>query len=95
MFYDCRSLIEIKGIEDFDVSSATNISKMFQQCYEIQELDISKWQTSSSLTTMNDVFHDCRSISELNVSGFNTSNVTNFTYAIGGCTELKSIDLSN
>ena len=42
MFYDCRSLIEIKGIEDFDVSSAINISKMFQQCYEIQKLDISK-----------------------------------------------------
>lgn len=93
MFDGCYHLVEIKGIENFDVSSCVNISKMFNNCNDIQKLNLSSWEISTSLTTMNEMFYSCRNLKELDLKGFNTTNVTSLYYTFSNCWTLEQIDL--
>ncbi len=43
MFADCFSLIDIKGIEDLDVSNVENFFRTFSSCESLSgKLDLSK-----------------------------------------------------
>ena len=62
MFDFCHSLEEVKGIEDFNTESVEIIETMFQHCYVLRSLDLSRWDTSS-LEDMYAAFWGCRKLS--------------------------------
>ena len=46
MFNKCYKLKKIKGINDFYISNDTNITEMFQECDELEYLNLSKFNSS-------------------------------------------------
>ena len=94
-FDGCRMLSEIKGIEDFDFTSATDISYMFENCNVLQDIDTSDWVIGSSVTNLAYLFYNCYFIKSLSVNTWNVTNVTSFAGTFGGCTTLKELNISN
>ena len=43
MFNECHKLKEIKGINNFNTSKVTNMSAMFNECFELEYLDLYKF----------------------------------------------------
>ena len=62
-------------ISDWDVSNATNMTRMFCWCKELESVgDISKWDVSK-VTDMNSMFHGCKYFNQ-DISGWNVSKVS-------------------
>ena len=47
MFYKCYKLKEIKGIYNFRISDMTGLYKMFDECNDLEYIDISKFNSNS------------------------------------------------
>ena len=68
------SLISLKGVEDFDVSNATDFHSMFAGCVGLTELHLEKWNTSKA-EDMHDMFHNCVLLEELDLNNWDVSHV--------------------
>jgi surface protein len=68
---------------------------MFSECWKLQTLDTSNWDTSN-VTTMLSLFANCSSLTTLDASNWDTSNVTDMNGVFYNCTNLTSVgDMSN
>ena len=81
-------------IEDWDMSSATNIGYMFYGCGSLTKLDLHKWDVSK-VTTMRHTFADCNSITEYNFTGWNTESLQNMDGIFNSNKALVTIDVSD
>ena len=61
---------------------------------DIEELDLSGWNTSNVMT-MEDMFTNCEHLESLNLSGWDTSNVVNMASMFSQCQSLAKLDLSS
>lgn len=97
MFDGCYMLEEIKGIEDFDFSSAINTPWMFGGVKLITSLDLSNCKVSkdAKLKYMQGMFSGMSNLTDLKLPKFNTSKVLSFVQLFHACSNLKSIDLSS
>ena len=77
-----------------DTSNVTDMSYMFEDCWNLTSLDVSSFDTSNVIY-MGSMFRDCSSLTALNLSNFNTSNVTDMRNMFYGCNSLTSLDLSS
>ena len=93
MFSGCTALQEIKGLNTLNTASATNMCRMFFNCYSLTELDVSGFNTAN-VTRMDDMFYSCEKLTELDVSGFATGNVTDMSWMFQSCFELEKLDPS-
>ena len=80
--------------EDIDTSLVTDMSHMFENCYQLREVDISKFSTAS-LQTMNSMFVNCEKLEKIDLSNFDTSSVTDLDHLFNNAKKLQKIDLSN
>ena len=48
MFYKCYKLKEIKGIYNFRISDMTDLTEMFDECNDLECIDISKFNSFNS-----------------------------------------------
>ena len=94
MFQNLQGLTDISSLANWDTSSVTNMSNMFNWCQSLTELDLSSWDTSS-VTNMRWMFSSCESLTELDLSSWDTSSVTDMEYMFSNCGSLTKIDLSN
>ena len=97
MFESCESLVEIKGIENLDVSQASNyaFSEMFHNCKSLTSLDLSKWNTSNA-DNFARMFAKCSELKELNLSGFSLENAVTMLEMFDQCpSDLKIIGYEN
>ena len=72
----------------------TTTMKMFYQCEQIIEINLSKFDTSL-VTDMNNMFAWCTSLYSLDLSNIDTSKVINMAFMFYRCSALKSLNLSN
>lgn len=79
--------------EGWDMSSATNLSNMFNGCYQATSFDLSGWNVEN-VTNFGNMFAGNYTLTELNVSGWDTSAAQNFSNFIGG-TAIEEIDLTS
>lgn len=93
-FSGCTNLTSIEGIENLNTSNVTNMNEMFDQCSNLETLDLSHFNTEK-VTTMMQMFYGCTKLHDLNISSFNTENVTNMYGMFYGCSSLDSLDLSH
>ena len=71
------------------------MNQMFQNCKEIEYLDLSKFKTSN-IIDMHLMFYGCHKLKEIKgIDNFNTFNVTNMKAMFQECYELNYLDLSN
>lgn len=93
LFSSCTSLASIKGIEDFDTSSVTNMGGLFMNT-KVSSLDLTRWNTDS-VTNMTRMFSGCSDLAVLDLSSFNTSAVTNMYAMFDRDYALKTIYVGN
>ena len=58
MFHECKLLKSIIGLPSFNVSKVFDMNEMFDECYELESIDVSNWDTSNAARTAN-VFRNC------------------------------------
>ena len=68
---------------------------MFEQCEELQNLDLSNFDTSN-VTDMSWMFNMCRKIKEIKgLNKFNKNKIENMNSMFKLCEELQFLDLEN
>ena len=72
----------------------TTTEKMFRECSNITEIDLSNFDTSS-VESMGYMFYGCLSLISINLNNLDTSNVRIMYYMFQDCNSLISLDLSN
>ncbi|PPE05677.1 BspA family leucine-rich repeat surface protein [Mesoplasma corruscae] len=76
-FFNNNSFSTIEGIENWDISKVTNMSRMFENASNFNG-DISNWDTSK-VTDMSYMFNNASSFN-YDISNWDTSNVIKMTY---------------
>ena len=95
MFNKCTRLQYIEGLNKLNTKKVKNMSGMFQNCYEIEFLDMTNFNTSNVIN-MAGMFKSCNKLKEIKgINNFNTYNVTDMKIMFGDCYELEYLDLSN
>ena len=94
LFGDLPNVKTIEGLEYFDTSNVTNMTRMFAFTNSLAGLDVSNFDTSNVIN-MAHMFSNARSLTSLDVSSFDTSNVTNMSNMFSWMTSLTSLDVSN
>lgn len=93
MFGDCKSLVEIRGIERLPMHRGNTLQQTFYNCKALTELNIGNWDVSN-ITNMQQAFSGCTSLTTLDLSNWNTSKVTTINSCFSGCTSLTKLNLS-
>ena len=93
-FQGCEKLTSIEGIEYLNTSQVTDMHNMFYNCYYLQTIDFSAFDTRK-VKDMSNMFYNCGSLKSLDISNFNTSEVTNMRGMFYHCIGLTSLDLSH
>jgi surface protein len=76
--------------KDVDTSNVTNMSNMFEGCWDLTSLDVSNFDTSN-VTDIGFMFSDCGSLTSLDMSGWDISNAIKMNKMLTGCSALKTI----
>ena len=82
-FWNCRSMVSIPGLSEFDTSNVTTFQGMFGNCAKNGQnlhLDLSKWDTSS-VTNMRQMFYYSDALTVEGLENWNVSSLKN-TYAM-------------
>ena len=93
-FYRLGSLSSIEGIENLNTSEVTDMSYMFNNCYGLKNLDVSRFDTQN-VNDMSYMFYNCNHLANLAISEFDTQNVTNMFNMFYNCKGLTNLDVSN
>ena len=80
-FFGCSSLVGFNLMNQWDVSSVSNLANCFTGC-SIFNTNISAWDVSS-VTNMTSTFNGCSAFNQ--PLAWNTSNVTNMASMFNGC----------
>ncbi len=91
--YGLASLVNIEGLEDWDVSSVTSMYSTFANCSALTQVDSLKDWDVSSVTDMSSLFLQCVSLENLDgVSGWNTGSLTRLSGLARRCETLASLE---
>lgn len=77
MFNNCSSLKEIIGIENWNMENITITSSMFQQCYNIESLDLEEWNLEN-LENINYMFYSTSNLKELHLNVLLVENISSY-----------------
>ena len=95
-FRNCTSLTSVPSMDSWDMSTATNISSMFQGATLFNQ-DLNSWDTSS-VTTASSVFSSASSFNG-NIASWDMSGVTVSIFMFSGASafnqDISSWDMSN
>mgnify|MGYP003293709474 CR=1 FL=1 len=78
-FYGCSSLKDL-DLSGFNTSNVTDMSEMFHNCSNLNEITFGEYFKTNNVTTINSMFNGCSKLTSLDVSGFDTSKVINMGY---------------
>ena len=92
MFYDCKSLINIKELEYLDTNNIKNFSFMLTGCSSLLNLKgLENWNVSNGLN-FSFMISGCSSLINLKeLENWNVSNGKNFRCMLSGCSSLTDI----
>ena len=79
MFNGCHKLKEIKGINKFITNKVSDMRGMFNECNELEYIDLSNFDTSN-VTDMGWMFNGCNKLKYLNLLNFSINGETIFMF---------------
>lgn len=95
LFYKCKTLKDIKGLDYLKTGKVTNMRAMFYECEEIKHLYYGDFDTSN-VVDMQAMFMRCKELSEVNlVEKFNTNKVKNMSLMFCDCQNLGKLNLES
>ena len=86
-FQGFENLKQIKGIENLNTENVTSMKRMFSNCSNLAELDVTNFNTAN-VTDMNYMFSNCRNLTTIYVSDKFVINNKNYSLFFG-CEKLK------
>ena len=91
-FRGCENLTTIEGIEYLNTENVENMSSMFRDCYALESLDLSSFNTAK-VTSLSRMFYICKALTTIYASDkFVTNKVTNGNDMFYGCEKLNGYD---
>jgi surface protein len=90
-YSQCKLLEKLYGYQV--TNKLTTMSAMFTNCYSLQTLDLSSFNTAA-VTDMTYMFYNCYSLQTLDLSYFNTAAVTTMSQMFYNCYSLQTLNLS-
>ena len=94
MFEGLKQMTSISFSELFDLSSVTNMNRMFYNCQNLKNIDLSKIN-SENLEKVEYMFYQNLELDSIDLSEIESSKVTDASNMFENCISLKSIDISN
>ena len=97
MFCTCKfkSIKFFHNNLEINTSTITDMSRMFYDCRELENIDLSQLDTSN-VTNMKYMFYNCNKLKQIKgIEKFNTENVINMGGMFFWCKELVILDLSS
>ena len=94
MFGQCSNLINLEFPHCFNTKNVTNMSKMFNGCINLKQLDLLYFNTVN-VTDMSFMFYECNSLFSIDLSSFNTINVKYMNSMFHDCKSLTDLNLSH
>ena len=95
MFNNCHKLKVIKGLNKLKTSEVTTMNEMFCCCKELEELDLTNFDTSK-VTNMAFMFNNCHKLKIIKgLNKLKTSEVITMNEMFCYCKELEELDLTN
>lgn len=91
-FKGLSNLTEIDGLENLNVSNATNFTSMFEDCASLETIDLSALDLSNALI-VDGIFRGCQELKSVDLSSINT-NVSSMYEMFANCYSLIEVDLS-
>lgn len=74
-----------------NVKSITSLANMWKNCYSLQLLELSGWQTDN-VTTLSSTWQNCYSLKSLDLSSWNVAKVSTLSYAWQNCQSLEYLN---
>ena len=87
-------LESITGINYLNTSEVTEMSHMFENCFQLNSLDLIGFNTSQ-VTNMGYMFKECSRLTSIDLSSFDTHNVTDMRWMFRNCSSLVTIYVEN
>ena len=94
MFYSCKKLRNIIGLNTLDTSNVVSMQYMFSECDALINLDLSSFNTSS-VQIMNSMFYSSDNLTSIDLSGLGSDNLADVRDMFLLCTSLKNLNMSN
>ena len=91
LFFNCKNLKEIKGLELLNTKNVNNMAGTFRACENLKEINGLNNFITSNVISMYGMFWNCYNLENLDVSNFDTRNVGSFESMFNGCKSLKEI----
>ena len=92
MFSFDSQVTAIKGLDKFDTSKVQNMARMFFNCINLKELDLSHFNTSN-VRLFAWMFKSCKNLNTLNISNFDMSNAMLKMNMFTGLSNLQTLVL--
>lgn len=77
-----------------DISAVTYIRSTFENCKNLEKLDVTKWDTST-FQDFSRMFLGCSKLAAIDLTNWRTDSLTFLPYMFGGCSSLTEIDLNS
>ena len=91
LFFNCKNLKEIKGLEYLNTKNVVNMAGTFEGCENLKEINGLNNFVTSNVVSMYAMFWNCYNLENLDVSNFDTRKVGSFESMFNGCKSLKEI----
>ncbi len=97
MFMEVRDAVELRGLDQWDVSNCVSTRSMFHACTALERLDLRHWQVGTHLTNLTDMFRGCTRL-QLDHCGLDQWDLSvaanDLSGMFQGCHQLHELDLS-
>lgn len=95
MWFDSfSSLKAIDGIEHLNTEEMSNMSMMFNDCWVLKSIDLSRFNTEK-VSDMSAMFKNCNDLTVLDLSTFSTDKVVDMNNMFNHCSALTNIYVSD
>ena len=89
MFSDCLGLKEVIGLEKWKTSNLQVITFMFNECRNLEKVDISTWDTQNVHVALG-MFNECRSLKTVgDIADWNLKKMQSVEQMFYNCKKLK------
>ena len=93
VFYYCKKLADITGINTLDTSNVTSMVNMFYECDALTGLDLSNLDISS-VQSMYSMFYGCDNLESVIMHGNGNGSLGVIASMFYNCSKLSNLDLS-
>ena len=94
MFANLMNITKIEGLTNLNTEKVTDMSFMFSDCSNLQNLDLSSFNTSN-VTFMPDMFYGCGALTSLDLTNFDMSRIESVFEMFKWCVNLATVYCNN